>query len=385
MKKSSTNFSSYSFLLVSHYATFAYQDLLFDYLSKHKARHVTKINLPLPELPNLKRIEITECRQGTKTKTDTIWSLYTPILAAYLLQTVQLFLLILFSNKHYDVVIAEDSSLAFVGICLRAVGKCNTVIFYSHGIDLKRFSNPLLNNLYQLLDKFSARKSDVNWALSKIMLDIRRKQGISEDRLIWMPASVPVSSVKRLMKPKYTNRIVFLGVVNEKNGAHIMVDIMKEVVKKIPNAQLDVIGNGDLDEQVKKEIKQNEMQKSIRLLGVKTFEEFCKILTNYSVGIAPYLDRLDTLTARSDSMKMRVYLAAGLPVVITKGFHFSDEIEKFKLGYTVSFDPNASADKIVTLLTNSELNSAMRARALKYSEEYDIYKIYDRTFRKILY
>jgi len=375
---------SHSFLLLAHYATFAYQDLLFEYLNKNKAEVVTKINLPLPELPNLKRIEITECENGTVTKTKNVWSMYKPLIVAYLFQTIQLFFLVLFGNKKYDVVIAEDSSLAFVGICLRMMGKCRTIIFYSHGIDLQRFSNPLLNNMYQRLDKFSARNSDIDWALSKIMIDIRRKQGISDDRLVWMPASVPVSSVKRLPKPKYDNRIVFLGVVNEKNGAHIMVNIMKYVLKKVPAARLDIIGNGDLDEQVKKEIAQKGLQKNIELLGVKTFEEFCNLLTDYAVGIAPYLDRLDTLTARSDSMKMRVYLAAGLPVVITEGFHFSDEIDKYKLGFAVPFNPKSFAEKIIILLSDTKLNNAIRNRALKYSEEYDIYKIYDRTFTKIL-
>src|SRR3989344_5604569 len=145
---------SHSFLLLAHYATFAYQDLLFEYLNKNKAEVVTKINLPLPELPNLKKIEITECEDGKVTKTKNIWSMYKPLIFAYLFQTIQLFFLVLFGNKKYDVVIAEDSSLAFVGICLRMTGKGKTIIFYSHGIDLQRFPTPLLNSMYQRLDKY---------------------------------------------------------------------------------------------------------------------------------------------------------------------------------------------------------------------------------------
>jgi len=56
--------SSHAFLLLAHYATFAFQDILFEYLTSNKATLVTKFNLPLPELPLLKKIEITDSKKG---------------------------------------------------------------------------------------------------------------------------------------------------------------------------------------------------------------------------------------------------------------------------------------------------------------------------------
>ena len=48
---------SSSFLLVANYATYGFQDLLYEYLLKQKVQLLTKINLPLPELPLLQHIE----------------------------------------------------------------------------------------------------------------------------------------------------------------------------------------------------------------------------------------------------------------------------------------------------------------------------------------
>ena len=67
-------------------------------------------------------------------------------------------------------------------------------------------------------------------------------------------------------------------------------------------------------------------------------------------------------------MKMRVYIAAGLPVVITKGFLFSHEIEEYQLGFSVNYEVKAFANKIIQILSNDHLNKKFRTNALAYSK-----------------
>lgn len=291
--------------------------------------------------------------------------------------------LLYFSSKKHDIVIAEDSLLALLSIALKKLGKCKTVIFYSHGIDKTRFTNGFMNNLYRKLDNFSAIHSDYNWFLNRTMADLRKKQGIKKQTLFWIPSSIAIDTVKR--KPNLFNRkIVFLGVLNDKNGAGILVDIVEEVKKKIPDVHLDIMGAGELFESIQKDIKKRQLQKHIKLLGLLEFKDFSQILTNYAVGIAPYEDRFDTLTSSSDLMKMRVYLAAGLPVVITQGFIFSNEIVENKLGYAVSFTVKDFAQAIIKLLTNPTLNLNLRKKALNYSRRFDVIRIYNKTFEAII-
>jgi len=381
--KSEKLFEPYSFLLLAHYATFAYQDLLFEYLTKRKGKLVTKMNFPLPELPVLKHIEMTNVREGKFDKTKSLRSLSTPPFLAYIFQSFQLLYLVLKHNQRYSVAIAEDSLLAFLCVLLKKIGKIQTVIFYSHGLDKKRFNNSLMNFLYQKLEHFSSTNSDYNWFLNRSFTEFRKKQGIKENTLFWIPSSVEVKTVKR-KTDVFNHKLVFLGVVNKKNGAHIIPKIMQKIKKEISDVKLDVIGNGDLFDWLKKEIKRLNLQSNIRLLGMLEFKDFAPLLTDYSVGIAPYEDVFDTLTATSDSLKMRIYLAAGLPVVITKGFIFSNEIEENDLGFAVDFKADAFADAIVKLLREKDFSLTVRKRALNYSKEFDIINIYNRTFQKIL-
>lgn len=383
MKNPENSISKNSFLLLAHYATFAYQDLLFDYLTEKKAQRVTKMNFPLPELPYLKKLEITETKNGEKTSFKQIFTLYGQPFLAYPFQSIQLLLLIFLSSKKYDVIIAEDPLLAAIAIVFKWTKKCKKVIFYSHGVDKNRFSVSLLNFLYQQLDRFSAKNSSFNWFLNNTFFKIRKSQGIPEKNLFWMPASVPIKEISRKVT-LFNHKIVFLGVVNKKNGAHIFIDIVKKIKKTIPDIQLDIIGNGDMIADIKEDIKKYELEKNISLLGLQEFKDFSQVLTNYSLGIAPYEDRFDTLTASSDSMKMRVYFAAGLPVVITEGFTFSEEVKKHELGDTVPFRAEDFANAIIKILSNKNKCLMLRKNALVYSEETDIHTIYDKTFSLIL-
>lgn len=371
--------SSHSFLLLAHYATFAYQDMLYDYLVGKKVKLVTKMNFPLPELPYLKHLEIVQNKAGKEISKDTKKSLYKPSSIAYFFHSFQLLFLVLRSRYSYDVIIAQDSLLAFLSLFLKLFGKTKKIIFYSHGIDKIRFTNSLFNALYRALDTIAAKNVDFNWFLSKKMAVIRKNQGIDESRLFWIPSSIPISSVARKNKVE-SKKIVFLGTVDKKNGADKLVEMIELVRKKISSVTLDVMGNGSYFEQLKNEIQRHGLEKNINLLGQLKFSQFAPRLTYYGLGIAPYTYSSENLTPLSDSLKMRIYLAAGLPVAITGGFHFSDEIKEQKLGFAVSDNPKSFSEAIIKLLKNQKLNDQTRKRALAYSKKLDLTVFYNKAF-----
>lgn len=374
---------SNSFLLVAHYATFAYQDLLYDYLTERRAKLVTKLNFPLPELPLLKHVEIFTSYEGKKNKPAIISSFVTPPLFAYFFQALQYLWLILISEKKYDYIIAEDSLLACCSIILRFLGKSRKVIFYSHGIDFTRFSHSFANWLYQRLDRFSATHSDFDWFLSQNMIPIRKQQGVSPKRMFWIPSSLPIKSLPR-KKSVHNYKLVFLGVLNDKNGVGILPEVIEELRKEIPDVTLDVMGEGDMKEALAEEIRRLKLTRHIHLLGNLQFHKFKNLLTYYRAGIVTYKYSTNNLIPTSDSMKLRVYLTAGLPVVITKGFVFSDEVTKHHLGFSVEYDVKDFATKLLKILTDEALSDKFRANALDYSKKMDITNIYNSTFSTIL-
>jgi len=375
--------SLYKFLLIGHYATFAEADMLLDYLKDNKAKLIERINLPLPELPYMKKANIEIYEQGKIKESRKTLSFIKPIWLAYILQSFQLMFFVFSSKRTFDILIAQDSLLAFLGIIFRTFGKCKKVIFFSHGIDKQRFGNSILNSLYCLLDSFSARRSDFNWFMSKNMIPIRRKQKIKDGAMFWIPSTVPIKLIKRKEVGK-KHTIVFLGTVDDKNGALLLPKMMLEVIKNIPDAVLDVMGDGPLFGWLKKEVNKLSLKNNVNLLGHMKFKDFSTKLTNYSIGISPYKFSEQNLTPLSDSLKMRLYLAAGLPVVITKGFWFSDEIAENKLGFAVGDNADNFAKAIIKLFKDEKINFEIRKRAFAYSKKFDLTGFYDRAFNNVI-
>lgn len=370
-------------LLLSHYASYAMQDLLFEYFIKQKAVLVTKINFPLLYLPFLKQIEITTSEKGATILFKKVASLLKPKPIAYVLQIIQLMYVVIASRYRYDVLIAQDSLLAIGGIFIRAIGKCKKVILYSHGTGKTRFDNKIFQIIYEMVDKFIARQSDYNFVLSQKMAEIRRKQGVASDKVFWIPASIPLNSLLR-KKAVSSNKIIFIGVLDTRNGVSILPDVIESVKRKFPKVSLDIIGDGIFLDTLKAKTKALKLENNIHFLGKLTFKDYATDLTNYAVGIAPYEFSKNNLTQVTDPMKIRLYMSAGLPIVATKGFAFSEEIEKNNLGFAVDYDVESFSDKLIQLLSDNEFSNKMRVRTLEYSKKYDLHVFYNKVFKKIL-
>ena len=150
------------------------------------------------------------------------------------------------------------------------------------------------------------------------------------------------------------------------------------------DASLDIMGDGPDRQSLEKEIKKLGLTSNIRLLGHLSFEEFGDKLTDYQAGIVSYEFSKNNLLQLTDSMKLRLYTAAGLPIVITKGFDFSTEVEKNGLGIAVPFGVVPFAKALATLLTDTNLSSKVRKTALLYSKKYDLHTFYENAFARIL-
>jgi len=375
---------NHKFLLVSHYATYSMQDLLFEYLTRNKVDYITKINIPLPELPFLKDIEITHVRDGKLIKERAIKTIISPKPLAYLFQFFQFLLITILTRVRYDVIIAHNSLLTIAALWLRSLGKCKRVIFYSHGLDEARFSNKYLNKFYKTLDDFAATHSDLNWLLSKKMIAIRLAQGIEREKIYWVPTALDLNKMGRKSEVK-NHKIIFLGTLNEMNGVMILPEVLKKIKETVPNVTLDIIGDGPLNKKLRKKMKTMNLTRFVNFLGVQTFADYCKTLTNYALGLAPYKPSKNNLLQLTDPMKLRLYTAAGLPIITTSRFNFSDEINENGLGFTVEYKSSEYADKAIQLLSNQKLSNSIRSKALMYSRQFDQEKIFSTPLRSIFY
>jgi len=99
--------------------------------------------------------------------------------------------------------------------------------------------------------------------------------------------------------------IGFFGLIAD----WVDLDLMAHVARQFPNGSLVLLGKATTDTSVLEGIP------NVHLLGRKTYESLPDYCKGFDVALMPF--RINELTLNANPLKVREYLAAGLPVVST--------------------------------------------------------------------
>jgi glycosyltransferase involved in cell wall biosynthesis len=115
------------------------------------------------------------------------------------------------------------------------------------------------------------------------------------------PSVAVPADIAHLPKPV----IGFFGLIAD----WVDVELMAEVAKRYPHGSLVVIGKATTD------VSALAALPNVHLLGRKPYSELPAYCKGFQVALNPF--RINELTLNANPLKVREYLAAGLPVVAT--------------------------------------------------------------------
>jgi glycosyltransferase involved in cell wall biosynthesis len=95
------------------------------------------------------------------------------------------------------------------------------------------------------------------------------------------------------------------------------------------------------------------------------------ILAECSVGVAPYLTDVASLTQFADPGKLKAYLGAGLPIVLTRVPPIATELEQSGAAYIVESSAESVARGIEVVLSSAVDWQRRRDAALTMTQRYD--------------
>jgi glycosyltransferase involved in cell wall biosynthesis len=170
---------------------------------------------------------------------------------------------------------------------------------------------------------------------------------------------------------------VFQGRLHPQKGVLELIDIWKLVVKKIPSAQLAIIGNGQLESQLENKIKKYKLNQNITLLGFQTGQDKYQTFKQSKIVVHPAI-------YDSGGMAAAEAMAWGLPGV-------SFDLEALKTYYpkgmikTPINDFKAFSENIYQLLNDKNLYLKTSTEALDLINSSWVWKkqannIYQSTF-----
>lgn len=293
-------------------------------------------------------------------------------------------------NKNKDLYIGSDNYLAFLGLILKKLGKVKKVIFYSIDYVPNRFNVSILNYVYHFFDKYCLKNCDMVWNVSERMTSVREEfEGIkSEDSApkIVVPLGIWYDRIPKIsLKDKEKNTIVFMGHILEKQGIDVVLEAISKVKNKIPTIKLKIVGKGPYEEKLKLLTKKLKIINNVVFLGyIESHEEVEKILARSTIAVATYKPTPDSFTYFADPGKIKNYIAASLPVIVTDVPAIAKVLEKKKCGLVVKYDSDSVANAILDLLTKKNKLKIYSDNARKFGKQFDWNNVFSIALKKSL-
>ncbi|HTB33311.1 MAG TPA: glycosyltransferase [bacterium] len=287
------------------------------------------------------------------------------------------------AGQPVDLFIGVDALNALAGLALRALGRTRRVAFYVIDYTPKRFGNPLLNWVYQSVDRIAATRSDVVWNLSERMRAVRRKQGVPEARNTLVPVGVELGQVKHPPKAKIRRKaLLYMGALMDNKGIQLLIEAFPTVLKKVPGAELHIIGFGPFEAETRRLAAASPSAKRIHVPGGMGHEKLFREVPRYGVAFAPYLDDPGSYTWWCDPTKPKEYLACGLPLIITKVPWIWERVADARrpMGVAIDYDRAQLVAAAVKLLGDERFYWRCRRNALDFAASLAWEDIYDRAF-----
>ncbi len=169
-------------------------------------------------------------------------------------------------------------------------------------------------------------------------------------------------------------RLVFLGRLVYQKGVQDLIDALVPIAEKF-NIELDIIGTGELDQQLRTQVKEAGLSERIRFLGAKPHSWVKDNLAQYDCLVAPFCFS-DTGCVDTGPLVLKEAMAVGTPV-ITTNIMGCKEIVSQETGYLVNeksaWELSESISHFASLSHNERVAMGQRAR-IRVENHFDALK-----------
>jgi|MTBAKMStandDraft_1061839.scaffolds.fasta_scaffold01353_4 glycosyltransferase involved in cell wall biosynthesis len=172
-----------------------------------------------------------------------------------------------------------------------------------------------------------------------------------------IPLGVELDKFNRIdtiHKTENLTRFIYTGSLSRTRQIDTLVEAFIAIVNKssLP-ITLDLFGDGDALEYLRKIVNKHDLSERIRLKGAISQNEIYKILCNYDAGIA-YVP--NELYSAAPSLKSLEFAAAGLPVFASNTLGHRDYCRRFGFNF-ILFNNSIDdiVDKILTMHDSDEI------------------------------
>jgi len=374
-------------IIATHELVYGVPQALKDYLLKKKCKQLLFIVLPFIVT---EKSSCTLYKEGLKVNEKTFRRKKRVGILDFFIDFFQIIWWVYKNGEKYDVFIGVNNLNSLAGLFLKKIGRVEKVVFYTMDFVPIRFENKILNYVYHKIEKICVKRCDETWNVSPRMAGGREEYlGLSKNK--YPQRVVPVGTwndniKKRSFKEIKKNQILFIGHLLEKQGIQIILESLPQVIKKIGDVRFLIVGGGDYENAIKKTVEKLKLEKNVIFTGwILDRKKIDEMLSENMIAVATYKPEkkpLHNFTYFADPYKIKDYLGAGLPIVMTDISYNVKEIADAGCGVIVKYDKDDIAKAIIKLLKDEERYKKYRQNALNFAKQYDWTAIYDKVFNQ---
>src|SRR3989344_4806981 len=376
--KNGNNIQDKAIIITTHYSSTAFIQHLEEFLRSIRIKKLLYISHPLhPERDkDLSFYRLFQEKKVVKTAKFSIFK--NNGIVTYLKDSLLNVFWCVKNGKGWNLYIGADNLNTISGILLKKLGFVEKVVFYTVDFVPYRFKNRLLNDFYHWIEKLAVMYSDEVWILSPRVVEGRKKLlGLEEKydlKQILVPEGVWLDRISRMpFSGVEKHTAVFVGHIVKRMGVQIVIRAMPLILKKVPDFNFIVLGKGEFRESLEELAKKLKVEKNVKFMGdVEDHKQVENIIASCGVGIATYTKKDESgLTYYADPAKTKLYMGAGIPVVMTDTFYNAYDIQDAGGGKVIGENPREVAGAIISIIGNDKTLMRYRELSLKFAKQFD--------------
>ena len=279
------------------------------------------------------------------------------------------------NNENYDVIHCNTPMGGIVTrLAAKQVRKQGTKVYYTaHGFHFYKGAPKKNWIVFYPIEKYFSRmtdklititKEDYHLASQKFHCKVERIHGVGvdENRYHSVLQEEQMEIRKQFGFTDGQKIILCVGELLPNKNQQMIIHAMQKIVKKYPDAQLLLAGNGSEKENLENLIKSLRLTENIKMLGyVTNLQEYQKI-ADVSVSCS-----------KREGLPLNIVEAmlSGTPVVASVNRGHRELIQNGKNGFLIDVnDCERMADKVLQILTDTQLYGEIQKNANVYAQAY---------------
>ena len=179
--------------------------------------------------------------------------------------------------------------------------------------------------------------------------------------------------------------IVSVGRLVHRKGQDHLIESMPEILAKVPNAHLLIVGRGPYLEHLAKLVAVNKVENHVSFIGRVQYAELPRFICAGDVFAMPSRSRFAGLEVEGLGIVYLEASACGIPVVAGNSGGAPDAVVEGVTGLVVDGTNNTQiADAIITLLTNPQKCKEMGNAGQAWIKENWRWEIWSKRFNELL-